>query len=75
MRLAVNSSLFPQTVRRCGLQYHSLAAEGRCKDDAFHASMERAPLRRLAIRRFHDQIEDLRVLFLLHHQSSRGRLP
>ncbi len=30
----------------------SLAAEGRCKDDAPHASMERAALRRSAIRRF-----------------------
>ena len=30
----------------------SLAAEGRPKDNASHASMERAPLRRWAIRRF-----------------------
>ena len=30
----------------------SLAAEGRCKDDASHASMERAPVRRCATRRF-----------------------
>ena len=35
-----------------GCNIISLAAEGRCKDNASHASMERAPLRRFAIRRF-----------------------
>jgi len=44
--------IFPKLFIDVGCNIISLAAEGRCKDDASHASMERAPLRRLAIRRF-----------------------
>ena len=44
--------IFPKLFVDVGCDLISLAAEGRRKVDASHASMERAPLRRLAIRRF-----------------------
>jgi hypothetical protein len=44
--------MFPKLFVDVKCDVISLAAEGRCKEDAPHASMERAPSRRWATRRF-----------------------